>query len=84
MDDQRTPLPTDPQEEVFLNLLSQIQSSRMDDQRASLHLHSSYPVSGGADPVAEEKQPLSEEEFIDLLFRCQVCWCQHIQVHKSK
>ena len=70
MDDQRTPLPADPQEEVFLNLLYQLQSARMDDQRASLYAR---PLSARVDVSADcEKEALSEEEFVDLLFRCQV------------
>lgn len=70
MEDQRTALPADPQEEVFLNLLYQIQSSRMDDQRASL---CSRPASVRMERPADcEKEPLSEDEFVDLLFRCQV------------
>ena len=70
MDDQRTPLPADPQEEVFLNLLHQLQSARMDDQRASLYVRPlSSRVEGSADC---ERESLSEEEFVDLLFRCQV------------
>ena len=70
MDDQRTPLPADPQEEVFLNLLYQLQSARMDDQRASLYAR---PPSARVEASGDcEKEALSEEEFVDLLFRCQV------------
>ena len=72
MEDQRTPLPVDPQEESFLSLLTKIQSKRMEDQRASLHLEATInpsPRIGSA--RAESVQ--SEDEFIDLVFRCQVC-----------
>ena len=73
LDDQRTPLPTDNQEETFLNLVSQIQGARMDDQRASLHLD---PIEKDpdADQVGESAQNgyMDDDEFIELLYRCQV------------
>ena len=72
MEDQRTPLPVDPQEESFLSLLTKIQSKRMEDQRASLHLEATInPSPRIASARVESVQ--SEDEFIDLLFRCQVC-----------
>ena len=72
MEDQRTPLPVDPQEESFLSLLTKIQSKRMEDQRASLHLEATINPSPRIGSARVESVQ-SEDEFIDLLFRCQVC-----------
>ena len=61
LDDQRTP---DPQEEVFMSLVARLQGARMDDQRASLHLEQIVDE--------EYEKPQTEDEFVELLFRCQV------------
>ncbi|XP_003389018.1 PREDICTED: G-protein-signaling modulator 2-like [Amphimedon queenslandica] len=81
LNDQRTPLPPDPQQRLFLDLLLRLQGSRMDDQRASLHLDvketelTSQPLPAQPAQTKEDlediRKPLSEEEFIDLLFRSQ-------------
>ena len=94
LNDQRTPLPPDPQQRLFLDLLLTLQSSRMDDQRASLNLetketakltsHSPAPHQMEEEIVEDVERPLSEEEFIDLLFRSQVSRGGkngHIHVH---
>ena len=70
MEDQRTPLPVDPQEESFLSLLTKIQSKRMEDQRASLHLEATINPSPRIGSARVESVQ-SEDEFIDLVFRCQ-------------
>ncbi len=73
LDDQRTPLPSDPQDEAFLNLVSSIQGSRLDEQRASLHLDT---VDNKGSPLpcrnSTGRTTIDDEEFLDLLYRCQV------------
>ena len=74
LEDQRTPLPLNPQEESFLNLVSSIQGSRLDGQRASLHLTdpSTSSPSPACESVSRKSGHLDDEEFLDLLYRCQV------------
>ena len=73
LQDQRTRMPFTDQEEVFMDLVGVLQSRRMDDQRATLanlpssSSHSSLTKDGGV------PEPVTEEEFVELLFRCQVC-----------
>lgn len=74
LQDQRTRMPFTDQEEVFMDLVGLLQSRRMDDQRATLanlpssSSHSSLNKDGGV-----PEPPVTEEEFVELLFRCQVC-----------
>jgi hypothetical protein len=70
LDDQRTPLPDS--QDLFLNLLAQMQSARMEDQRASLHLMDSSVSNRTSIISMEDEKPQTEEEFLDLVFHCQV------------
>lgn len=76
MEDQRTRMPFTDQEELFMDLVGILQSRRMDDQRASLvQLPSSTSHSSLAEDAKDKREPelVTEEEFVELLFRCQVC-----------
>lgn len=73
MEDQRSRMPFTDQEELFMDLVGIIQSRRMDDQRASLaQLPSSSSRASLASESQREPELVTEEEFVELLFRCQV------------
>lgn len=65
-------MPFTHQEELFMDLVGLLQSHRMDDQRASLISVSSSSRSSLAKDV-DVPEPVNEDEFVELLFRCQVC-----------
>ena len=73
LQDQRTRMPFTDQEEVFMDLVGVLQSRRMDDQRATLaNLPSSSSRSSLNKDGGVPEPPVTEEEFVELLFRCQV------------
>lgn len=58
-----------------MDLVGILQSRRMDDQRASLvQIPSSSSRASLADETKEKREPelVTEEEFVELVFRCQV------------